>query len=98
MPYFVEIRVKPECDTVPESIRTQHIAFLDENIQLVLAGGGLFDDSETKIHGGFYILDIDDRTEAEALVARDPYITNDVFEVVQVSRWRKAYFDNRRLI
>ena len=98
MPFFVEIRLSPTYESVPVETRNQHIAFLDEHIEIVLAGGGLLDDDGVVVRGGFYILDVDERVQAEDIVAKDPYIEVGVFEVVQVTRWRKAYFDHKRLI
>ena len=98
MPFFVEIRLNPTYHSVPEATRNQHISFLDANIEMVLAGGGLFDDHGVEVHGGFYILDVEDREQAETIVAQDPYIKIGVFEIVQVTRWRKAYFNYKRLI
>ena len=98
MPYFVEIRVNPDYESVPKGARDRHIAFLDAHIDLILAGGGLWDDDGLAIHGGVYILDIEDRARAEQIVAQDPYLTEKVFEIVQITRWRKAYFNHKRLI
>jgi uncharacterized protein YciI len=98
MPFFVEIRLSPAYKSVPEETRNQHIAFLDANIEAVLAGGGLLDDDGIVVRGGFYILDVEEREQAENIVAQDPYITSEVFEIVQVTRWRKAYFNYKRLI
>ena len=98
MPYFVEIRLRPDYDSVPVDARNQHIAFLDKHIERVLAGGGLWNDDASKVRGGFYILEVEDRSQAERLVAQDPYIIHGIFDVVQITRWRKAYFDHQRFI
>lgn len=98
MPFFVEIRVNPAYESVPEDVRNQHIAFLDEHIRSVLVGGGLLDDDGRKVKGGFYVLEVDNREDAELIASQDPYVTNKIFEIVQVTRWRKAYFDHKRLV
>ncbi len=48
--------------------------------------------------GGILIVDTDDRKEAEAFAANDPFTKAGLFEKVTVTRWRKAYFDGRKLI
>lgn len=98
MPYFVQIRLSPDQENVPEEVRNDHLTFLDQNIEIVLAAGGLLDDSGTSALGGFYVLDIDERDAVEDLVRQDPYLKTGIFTLVQVTRWRKAYFDRKRLI
>ena len=98
MPFFVEIRVKPNCDDIPKLTQDQHLGYLDANIHLVLAAGALLDDAGLVRRGGFYILDVEEREQAEAFVAQDPFIESGLIDITQVTRWRKAYFDHKRLI
>lgn len=98
MPFFVENRVKPNSEEIPKPTQLQHLEYLDANIHLVLAAGGLLDDDGLVMRGGFYILDVDERKQAEEFVAQDPFIRSGLFNITQVTRWRKAYFDHKRLI
>ena len=98
MPYFIEVRDKPEAKQIREQRLTQHLEYLDANAHKLLAAGGLLDDTGKVAHGGFYIIDVEEREEAEAFVADDPFVTGGLFEIVQITRWRKAYFDRQRLI
>jgi len=98
MPFFVEIRVKPNCADIPKRTQNQHLEYLDTNMNLVLAAGGLLNDDGLVRLGGFYILDVEAREKAEEFVAQDPFIKSGLLEIVQVTRWRKAYFDYKRLI
>jgi uncharacterized protein YciI len=64
----------------------------------LLAAGALTADDGTGGHGGILIVDTDDRKEAEAFIAEDPFTKAGLFAKVTVSRWRKAYFDKQKLI
>jgi uncharacterized protein YciI len=97
MPYFVEVRDKPNSQSIREKKLALHLEYLDANVQKLLAAGGLLDDAGSVAHGGFYIIDVEDREEAEAFVASDPFVTGGLFEIVQITRWRKAYFNHKRL-
>ena len=98
MPYFVEVRDKPDSQHIREQLLTEHLQYLDANAQKLLAAGGLLDDTGKVAHGGFYIIDVEEREEAEAFIASDPFVTGGLFEIVQITRWRKAYFNRKRLI
>ena len=98
MPFFIEVQDQPNCEHIRAEKLDQHLAYLDANIQLLLAAGGLLNDEGTVPHGGFYILDVEERDKAEQFVAEDPFTKSCLFEVVQVTRWRKAYFHHERLI
>ena len=98
MPFFIEVRDKPDSQHIRSEKLHEHLAYLDVNTPLLLAAGGLLNDEGTVPHGGFYILDVEEREKAEDFVAQDPFTTSGLFEVVQVTRWRKAYFERTRLI
>jgi uncharacterized protein YciI len=98
MPYFIEVRDKPDSQHIRAEQLDEHLAYLDSNVELLLAAGGLLNDEGTVPSGGFYILDFDDRAQAEEFVANDPFTKAGLFEVVQVTRWRRAYFNYQRLI
>ena len=98
MPYFIEVRDKPDCKHIRENSLTEHLNYLDENVSIILAAGGLLNDEGTIAVGGFYILDVESREDAENFVNADPFVIAGLFDVVQIRRWRKAYFDRTRLI
>jgi len=96
--YIIETRYKEGSDDVFAECRPQHLEYLTENIDKILAGGALLDDAGTSPHGGVIILDTDDREEAEDFIANDPFNRGGLFENVTVTRWRKAFFNFERLV
>ena len=44
---------------------------------------------------GLYVVDVDTRADAEALIQADPFFKVGLFERVEIRRWRKAYLDGR---
>lgn len=98
MAYIIETRYKEGSDDVFAECRPQHLEYLTENIDKILAGGALLDDVGTSPHGGVIILDTDDREEAEDFIANDPFNRGGLFESVTVTRWRKAFFNFERLV
>jgi uncharacterized protein len=96
MPFFVEVRDRPDRQQIRSERLQEHLAYLDANKEVLLAAGGLLNDEGTVPQGGVYILDCKDREKAEAFVDNEPFATSGLFEVVQVTRWRKAYFVSAR--
>jgi uncharacterized protein len=74
-------------------VRHEHLTFLESNKAKLLACGAKLDDLGASASGGIYILDTEDRQEAESFIADDPFTKTGLFERVEISRWRKAYFN-----
>jgi len=98
MPYAILTTDKPGGAELRARTRNAHLAYLDAHAGKLLAAGALISDDGAGGHGGILIVDTDDRKEAEAFIANDPFTKAGLFEKVTVTRWRKAYFDGRRLI
>ncbi len=93
MPYAIQTKDKPDHGYLRAELRDAHLAFLEANKGKLLAAGGLIGDDGTGGLGGILIVDTDDRAEAEAFIAGDPFTKAGLFESVTVTRWRKAYFN-----
>ncbi len=98
MPYAIQTKDKPDHGQLRTELRDQHLAFLDANLDKLLAAGALIGDDGTGGHGGILIVDTEDRAEAEAFAAADPFTKAGLFESVTVTRWRKAYFNFENLL
>jgi len=98
VPYIIQTRDKPDYEHVRAEWRAAHLEYLKNNLQKLLAGGALVDDDGTGGHGGVIILATDDREEAEAFIANDPFSRAGLFASVSVTRWRKAFFNFECLV
>ncbi|MET0185135.1 YciI family protein [Schauerella aestuarii] len=98
MPYLIETFDKPGHQDVRKGARAAHLEFLERNKAKLLACGAKLADDGTDLGGGIYIVDVDSRAEAEALIAEDPFTAVDLFERVNITRWRKAYLDGKNFL
>lgn len=98
MPYAILTTDRKDAGDLRAKTRAEHLQYLDANLHRLLAAGALTADDGTGGHGGILIVDTEDRKEAEAFIAGDPFSKAGLFEKVTVARWRKAYFDGKRLI
>lgn len=98
MPYAILTTDKPNSAELRARVRDTHIEYLTANVHKLLAAGALINDDGSGGHGGILIVDTDDRKEAEAFIAADPFAKAGLFEKVTVTRWRKAYFNKQKLI
>jgi hypothetical protein len=89
MPNSAQLRAK---------VRDAHLEYLTANMDKLLAAGALTADDGSGGHGSVFLVDTDDRKQAEAFIAGDPFTKAGLFEKVTVSRWRKAYFNKQKLI
>ena len=58
----------------------------------------MLNDDGSHAHGGILIVDVKTRAEAEDFVKNDPFATAGLFEGVEITRWRKAFFGFERLV
>jgi uncharacterized protein len=98
MPYVVITKDKPNSLALRERVRAEHLDYLTEHKAKLLAAGAQITDDGTGGYGGVIIVDTDDRGEAEAFIQNDPFTKAGLFDMIQVTRWRKAFFAGERLV
>lgn len=98
MPYAILTTDKPNSAELRAKVRDTHLQYLTANVGKLLAAGALTSDDGTGGHGSVFIVDTDDRKEAEAFIAGDPFSKAGLFEKVTVTRWRKAFYNKQKLI
>jgi uncharacterized protein YciI len=98
MPYVIVTRDKPNSLSLRTETRAVHLDYLNQHKAKLLAAGGLIEDDGTGGTGGVIIYDTDERAEAERFIQNDPFTKAGLFESVQVTRWRKAFFNGEKLI
>jgi uncharacterized protein YciI len=65
---------------------------------MLLAAGALIEDDGTGGSGSLYIVDTEERAEAERVLAGDPFHQVGLFGEVTIPRWRKAFYNKERLV
>lgn len=98
MPYAIITRDKPNSLSRRNEARAEHLAYLTEHQDKLLAAGAQVDDEGQGGVGGIIIVDTEDRAEAEAFIRNDPFTKAGLFSGIEVVRWRKAFFNKERLI
>jgi hypothetical protein len=98
VPYVIITRDKPNSLALRNEVRPVHLDYLTANQHRLLAAGGQIEDDGSGGNGSVYIVDTDDRKEAEDFIANDPFTKAGVFADIKVSRWRKAFFNYERLV
>ncbi len=98
MPFMIVANDAPGVAELRAKVRPAHIAYLEANLdKIVAAGAMLADDGKTAI-GSLYLIDTDHREEAEQFIRHDPYMQKGVFAGFEATRWRKGVFDGRSFI
>jgi uncharacterized protein len=98
MPFVVETWDRPNALALRDEVRPRHVIYLDEQKHKLLgAGAKLSDDGETML-GSIYIVDTEERAEAERFLDGDPFMAAGLFDEVSITRWRKAFFDFKNLV
>lgn len=98
MPYVILMTDKPDSAKLRAETRAPHIEYLDANRHKLLAAGALTEDDGTGGSGSLYIVDTDDRAEAERFLYGDPFYQVGLFGEVRITRWRKAFYNGQKLV
>ncbi len=93
MPYLIETFDKPDSVDLRVATRPEHLVYLDENADRLLAAGAKWSDDGTVPLGSVIILDVDTREEAEAFADGDPFAQAGLFAERRISNWRVAFLD-----
>ena len=87
---------KPDAFDLRMSTRPEHLGYLEQRKAEIVQGGALLD-NEGKPRGSLLVIDVADRTAAEAFAAADPYAQAGVFEAVVIRPFRTVFKDGARL-
>jgi uncharacterized protein YciI len=93
MPFLIDATDKPNSSQLRADKRPLHLAYLDKNVARFLAVGAKLRDDGTTAWGSLYLINTEDRAEAEAFIRDDPYSQVGLFENVAMTRCRTGYFN-----
>lgn len=97
MAFAIYSQDKPAHQHVRDEHRAAHYAYLEQHSALLIASGGLQDDAGQTMIGSVIILDVETREEASRFVDGDPFTRAGLAERVEIVRWKKAFFDGKRV-
>ena len=89
MLYVIRCVDKTDSLQVRQDNRPAHIEYLKSLTAQLHAAGPVLDDQENMC-GSVIILDVADRSAAEAFAAGDPYAKAGLFQQVSIDRWNKV--------
>lgn len=78
---------KPASIDLRMSVRPAHLAFLDK-LGTNLKAAGPFVDDDGKPTGSLVIIQAENKTEAQAIAAQDPYAIAGLFASVEIKPWK----------
>ncbi|KCX36316.1 YCII-related domain protein [Acinetobacter sp. 263903-1] len=73
MPYVVETWDKIDHQLLRKKLRQDHLDYLNQNLELLLACGAKLDDNGQDLGGGIYIIDVASREAAQKFIEQDPF-------------------------
>jgi uncharacterized protein YciI len=84
---------QPDTQRLREMHLSAHRAYLDtQEDVLVLGGARLLDDGQTAT-GSFFVINVQERSQAQAFSENDPFKQAGVFALVQIERLRKSQWN-----
>ena len=98
MQFLILATDKANREMIRDELRGIRIKWLDANKGRILAAGGMVDDHNRHVSGGLLIIDAESRADAEEFANGDPFTAADLYETIKIVRWRKVFFDYRRIV
>lgn len=77
-------------------VRPRHLEGMNEMSEHVICAGGLLD-KDGKMMGSALVMEFKDREELDAYLANEPYVTEHVWEKIEVERMNVVIFDGKRV-
>jgi uncharacterized protein len=78
---------KPNSLPLRQATRPAHIEYVSQSPNTVKLGGPLMDEDGTSMIGTMLIIEAENRADAEAFVANDPYNLAGLFHNAEVHPW-----------
>jgi uncharacterized protein YciI len=97
VPYMIYTVDKPASKAIRDQFRSAHYEFLQRHKRLLIASGGLQDDSGETFVGSTILLDVDTREQAQAFLDEDPFTAAGLAGTVVITRWKKAFIGGERV-
>ena len=82
---------RPDSATLRDQHRAAHQEFLKKNAKQIVFGGPLKNTPEGASTGALIVVDCDNRKDAEAFIAADPFYKAGVYESVAVRAFKKVF-------
>ena len=98
MPFLIETFDKPDRHALRLEVRQDHLDYLDANVNILLACGAKLSDDGKTASGGIYLVDLDNREEAERFIEAHPFPQAALFTEVKIVRWRQAYLNRKNTL
>ncbi len=92
MLYLIALVDKPNQAETVKATMDAHLKYLhDAQAQLVLAGGTRAEDGKTRL-GSNFLLNVKNRSEAEAWLNNEPFYKAGIFGQVTITRMRRGHW------
>ena len=91
MPYVIETFDKVGSGDIRAERRGDHLSYLEEHKSILLLCGAKLNDDGSDKGGGFYVVEVNSRQEADSFIRGDPFYKAGLFDKITIVRWRKAY-------
>ena len=82
---------RPASADLRNANRESHMTHLEANIKKIVFAGPLKDEEGVASTGAIFILDVDNREDAEAFARGDAFNTGGVYESVVIRPFRKVF-------
>lgn len=94
MAYAIRAVFDPAKTALRAQNRPDHIAYIEANLDRIVAAGPL-DHDDGAPYGGLTVVEVPDRAAAEAFAMSDPYYRCGIVTALAIYPWRVAYLDGK---
>lgn len=91
MHFVIFCQDKPGSQQVRLDNRPAHVEYLKEHADKIVAAGPILTDDGEGMIGSTLIMEFEDRLDAKAWAANDPYARAGLFASVDIRPWKKVF-------
>lgn len=88
MKFVIQCLDKAGSDALRQSIRAEHVGYVDQFAEHVVLSGPLYDEAQ-RVIGSLFVMEFDDIAEAEAFNHEDPFTKAGLFRDVTIRSFKQ---------
>ena len=98
MKYVILFEDNDEFAHMRPKYMADHLEFLSRNADKIDSAGPLKDSASGDPAGGIWIVDVEDTSQARALVEEDPFYPTGLRKSIRILEWTQTFADGKRMI
>ncbi len=97
MRYVIQFHDNPDMADMRQKYMADHLNFLEQNADAILAAGPLNDAQTSEPAGGLWIVEASQTADVQSLIETDPFWPTGLRQSVKILVWNRVFAAGKRM-